>query len=205
MLCVHISMESQTQSSVVSDVLAKSNIAGHLHQMPEQDKHDMSALDRSRILNNIERCDDPVKLTQFMKNARERDAVDVYDTAFQRLISIQPSAQPGTIAYDVWRTIYAFEELLKEERGKTVRLSRTRQKIQRDGELKTVMDLALKTEPSDGFHMLKDRGILELSFEALVVARSKHFPTNVVDAARSRLHSHGLDIQRACDYWSRTT
>ena len=165
----------------------------------------MSALDRSRILNNIETCDYPVKLRQFMKNARERDAVDVYDAGCQRLISIQPSAQPGTIAYDVWPTIYAFEELLKEERSKTVRLSRTRQKIQRDGELKTVMDLALKTEPSDGFHILKDRGILELSFDAPVLARSKHFPTNVVDAARSRLHSHGMDIQGAYDYWSRAT
>lgn len=165
----------------------------------------MTTLDRSRILNNIERCDDPAKLRQFMKNARKHDAADVYEAAFHRLISIQPSAQPRTIAHDVWRTIFAFEELLKEERGKTVRLSRTRQKIQRDGEVKTVMDLTLKTDPSDGFHMLKDRGILELSFEALVVARSKHFPTHVVDAARSRLQSHGMDIQRAYDYWSQTT
>ena len=165
----------------------------------------MTVLDRSRILNNIDKCDDPVKLRQFMKNAQERDAFDVYDAAFQRLISIQPSAQPGTIAFDVWRTVYAFEELLKEERGKTVRLSRTRQKIQRDGEVKTVVDLTLKAEPSDGFLTLKDRGILELSFEALVVARSKHFPTNVVNAARSRLQRHGMDIQKAYDYWSRTT
>ena len=164
----------------------------------------MTTPDRSRILKNIEGCDDPAKLRHFMKNARKRDAADVYEAAFQRLITIQPAVQPGTIAHDVWRTVFAFEELLKEERGKTVRLSRTRQKIQRDGEVKTVMDLTMKTEPSVGFHMLKERHILELSFEALVVARSKHFPTHVVDAARSRLQSHGMDIQRAYDYWLQT-
>ena len=118
----------------------------------------MTTPDRSRILHNIENCDDPAKLQQYMKNARQRGATDVYDAAFERLISVQPSAQVGTVAHDVWRTIYAFEELLKEERGKTVRLSRTRQKIQRDGEVKTVTDLTLKAAPSDGFHILKDRG-----------------------------------------------
>lgn len=162
----------------------------------------MRTPDRSRILDNIGNCDEPVKLRQYMKNARQRGADDVYNAAFQRLISVQPSAEVGTVAHDVWRTIFAFEELLKEERGRTVRLSRTRQKIQRDGEVKTVMDLTLKAEPSDGFNMLKDRDILELSFEALVVARAKHFPEGVVDAARARLESHGMDTQKAHDYWS---
>lgn len=162
----------------------------------------MKTPDRSRILDNIGNCDEPEKLRQYMKNARQRGADDVYNAAFERLISVQPSSEVGTVAHDVWRTIFAFEELLKEERGRTVRLSRTRQKIQRDGEVKTVMDLTLKAEPSDGFTMLKDRGILELSFEALVVARAEHFPEDVVDAARARLEGHGMDTQKAHDYWS---
>ena len=164
----------------------------------------MTTPNRARILDQIEKCDDPAALRRFMKNAKQRGGNDVYNAAFQRLITVQPSAQVGTLAHDVWRTIYAFEELLKEERGKTIRLSRTRQKIQRDGEVKTVMDLTLKATPSDGFRMLKDRGILELSFEALVVARAEQFPSNVVDAARSRLETEGMDIQLAYDYWSRT-
>lgn len=154
----------------------------------------MTMSDRPRILASIDRCDDPAKLRRFMKNAQQRGEEDIYHAAFQRLISVQPSAQVGTVAHDVWRTIYAFEELLKEERRRTVRLSRTRQKIQRDGEVKTAIDLTLKADPSDGFHMLKDRGMLELSFEALVVARAEHFPNNVVDAAHARLKSHDMDI-----------
>lgn len=161
------------------------------------------ASDRARVLDNIERCDDPNRLRRFMANARKRGATDVYDAAFERLIAVQPSAQVGTIAHDVWRTIYAFEELLKEERGKTVRLSRTRQKIQRVGETRTVVDLVLKATPSDGFKMLRERNMLELSFESLVVARAPHFPSNVADAARARLTEHGFDTKKAAEYWRR--
>ena len=101
----------------------------------------MTQPDLSRILENIAACDHPDKLRRYMKNARVRGADDVYDAAFHRLIAVQPSAQLGTVAHDVWRTIHAFEELLREERGKTVRLSRTRQAIQRKGEVRTVTDL----------------------------------------------------------------
>ena len=164
----------------------------------------MTQPNRARIIDAIEKCDDPAALRRFMKNAKQRGGDDVYTAAFERLITVQPSAEVGTIAHDVWRTIYAFEEVLREERGKTVRLSRTRQKIQRDGEVKTVKDMTLKRTASEGFEMLKERGRLELSFEALVVARAEHFPSNVVDAARSRLDAEGMDIQSAYAYWSKT-
>ena len=166
------------------------------------DADQMTTPNRARILATIEKCDDPAALRRIMKNAKQRGGDDVYDAAFQRLITVQPSAQVGTIAHDVWRAIYAFEEILREERGRSVPLARTRQKIQRVGEVKTVTDLILKKTPSEGFGMLKERSRLELSFEALVVARAEHFPGNVVDAARSRLEAEGLDIQLAYAYWS---
>ena len=37
--------------------------------------------------------------------------------------------------------------------------------------------------------MLEDRGMLELSFEALVVARTERLPSNVVETARSVIGS----------------
>ena len=170
----------------------------------EKDAEDMTQASRARILDAIEKCDDPAALRRFMKNAKQRGGDVVYNAAFQRLITVQPSAQVGTIAHDVWRAVYAFEELRREEGGKTVRLSRTRQKIDRVGEVKTVTDLALQKVPSGGFTMLKDRGRLELSFEALVLARAEHFPSNVVEAARARLEAEGMDIQLAYAYWSKT-
>lgn len=165
----------------------------------------MTQSEPARIFDVIAQCDDPGALRRIMKNAKQRGGTDVYNAAFQRLISIRPSAQVGTIAYDIWRAIYAFEELLKEERGRTTLLQRTRQKIKKDGEIQTAIDLTLKKTPSDGFRMLKERGMLEMSFEALVVARPDHFPSNVFDAARSRLEAEGMDLQLAYAYWGNTS
>ena len=95
----------------------------------------MTQPNRARILDAFEKCDDPAALRRMMKNAKQRGGDDVYNAAFQRLITVQPSAQVGTIAHDVWRAIYAFEEVLREERGRRVPLARTRQKTQRVGEL----------------------------------------------------------------------
>ena len=57
----------------------------------------------SRILDNIANCTDPAKLRRYMKNARQRGADEIYDAAFHRLIHVQPEAETGTVAYDVWR------------------------------------------------------------------------------------------------------
>ena len=161
----------------------------------------MTQRDPSRILENIAHCDDPAKLRRFMKNAQRLGEDEVYDAAFQRLIAVQPSAEVGTVAHDVWRTIYAFEELRREEAGKRILLSRTRQAIKKKGELRTVLDLVRKSQASGGFDMLKERDKLELSFEALVIARAEHFPSDAVDKARARLEAVGMDLDRVHAYW----
>ena len=154
-----------------------------------------------QVLENIANCDDPAKLRRYMKNARAQEVDDVYDAACQRLIFVHPSADVGTVAHDVWRTIHAFEELLRQERGKTIRLSRTRQAIVREGEVRTVIDLVLKRNASEGFRMPRERDLLELSFEAIVVPRAGHFPNDVVDRARARLENAGVDFDRVYGYW----
>ncbi len=139
-----------------------------------------------RALRTIEDCDDPKLLQQIMQNASERGAGDVVDAAFRRLCTVKPSAEPGTLEHAVWRSIFALEEALKLERRKTTLLARTRQKIKRDGEQKTVSDLVLKGA-SAGFAMLMERGMPELTFEAVALQFPGRFDERVLDAARTRL------------------
>ena len=50
--------------------------------------------------------------------------------------------------------------------------------------------------------MLRERDKLELSFEALVIARAEHFPSDAIDKARhARLEAVGMDLDRAHAYW----
>ncbi|SHI82352.1 hypothetical protein [Wenxinia saemankumensis] len=144
-------------------------------------------------LGVIETTEDPDRLRAFIENARRLKSAVVERAAFARLCLVQPEATPGTVEHDVWASIHALEEMMRDERGKTVRLSRTRQKIERDGEAKMAADLTLKPTASAGFDDLIARGHPELTFEAVVLRHPRTFDDETKVAAATRLSAAGLD------------
>src|SRR6266568_2548808 len=122
--------------------------------------------DYSKILALIAACDDAGKLRTWIANARKQNQKEIEDAAFHRLIQILPKEAPGTVEHDFWRTIHAFEHMLSEERGKTTRLGRTRQKVARVGVIETLRDWAMASKSTDGFDMLIERNMPELTGEA---------------------------------------
>lgn len=139
-----------------------------------------------RAVQFIATCADPKKLKQLAENAAAKGEKDVERAALLRLYEISPNAEAGTLEYDVWRSIHALEGELEAERGKTVRLSRTRQEIARDSELKTVADL-ITGKASEGFRMLIERQMAQLTFEAVALRHPGRFDRRTLDAARARL------------------
>jgi hypothetical protein len=152
--------------------------------------------DVAKIIARISECSDPEKLRTWIRNARRRNETAVADAAFRRLISIVPSENPGTLEHDFWQTIHAFEFVLSDERGKSTRLSRTRQKVARVGVFQTLKDWALSNKRTDGFEMLLDRGMPELTGEAIVLRHPEKFDKAVQAAARERLVAAGVDVSR---------
>lgn len=152
--------------------------------------------DYSKMLALVAVCDDAGKLKQWITNARKENQKELEDAAFRRLIAILPKELPGTVEHDFWRTVHAFEHVLSEERGKTTRLARTRQKVARVGEIATLKDWALSTKSTDGFDMLIERGMPELAGEAIVLRHSGRFEAAVVEAARKRLEEAGIDLDK---------
>ncbi|WP_082469626.1 hypothetical protein [Rhizobium sp. Leaf311] len=143
-----------------------------------------------RVLRLIENSTDSKALRQFAENARKKGEPTVAHAAELRLYEILPSEEPGSFEHDVWRSIHALEGTLTNERGKTTRLGRTRQKIARVGELGTVTDLIVGTKkPSEGFTMLLDRQMPELTFEAVALRHPDKFDQDALDVASQRLQA----------------
>ncbi|WP_423209305.1 hypothetical protein E2976_15050 [Paracoccus yeei] len=152
--------------------------------------------DHEKVLASIAIATDVAKLRKLRENAQRLGAAEVEQAAFRRLLEILPEERPGSIEHDFWMTIHAFEEILRDERGKTVRLSRTRQKISRVGVKQTLIDFATSKAPTDGFNMLIERGLPELTGEALVLKHSECFEPEVQAAARLRLENAGVDVAK---------
>lgn len=152
----------------------------------------MSVDPRQRAIAFVERCSDDKKLTQMAKNAADQGDLALEKIVLLKLYSIMPKAEPGTVEHDVWQSIHALEGALKQERQKTIRLSRTRQKIARDGEIKTVRDL-VTGKPSEGFAMLIERGMPERTFEALTLRHPDIFSEEVRQHAKDRLSASNID------------
>jgi len=146
----------------------------------------------ARALELIAGCDDPDKLKRMAANARRLGEAEIERAASLRLYTVLPSAEPGTLEHDVWRSIHALEGALKDERGRTTLLGRTRQKIARDGERRTVADL-VRGKASDGFRMLMDRGMVDHTFEAVALRHQTLFEDEVISAAADRLRAAGAD------------
>lgn len=157
--------------------------------------------DHTKVLATIAKSTDANQLRRFRENAKRMGVTVVADAAFRRLIEVLPEEAPGSIEHDFWMTIHAFEEVLRDERGKTVRLSRTRQKIGRVGVKQTLIDFATSKAPTDGFNMLIERGLPELTGEALVLKHNESFDSNVQIAAKQRLQDAGVDIIKLQSIW----
>lgn len=146
----------------------------------------------ARALATIARCANPKSLRQIAANARSRGEFDVARAADLRLYAVLPSEEPGSFEHDVWQSIHALEGTLTSERNKTTRLGRTRQKIRRVGEFDTIKALIMGPKPSEGFFMLVDRDMIDLTFEAVALRHPDRFSDDVLTAAKARLASAGV-------------
>jgi hypothetical protein len=148
--------------------------------------------DYSKILSVIATSTDADQLRNFQTNAQAKGVTVIAEAAFNRLLVILSDQPPGTVEADFWTMIHAFEEVLRNERGRTVRMTRTRQKVARVGVVQTLIDFATSKTPTDGFDALIARGLYGLTGEALVLKHAALFEPDVLAAARARLEAAGV-------------
>ncbi len=125
-------------------------------------------------------------LRNLMDNAKRLEREDVYWLAFKRLCSLEGMVYDDPLERDFYDVLNAYEELLTEKHGRTTKASRTRQKLKNKGVEQCLIDWALG-DSTDGFRLLVEKGLPELTAEYLVVKHATRFPEAAVTAARERL------------------
>ncbi|NUB12942.1 hypothetical protein GAY28_09600 [Azospirillum brasilense] len=136
----------------------------------------------------------------YLDNVKRLGRDDLYAAAFRRLceLSGQPpddnSPEDDSLVLDFWQAIAALEEVLHGQHGKGVRASRTRQKVKRVGVRKTVEDLALSKQESEGFRILTTHGLGDLTAEYLVLKHAGRFSADAVAVARARLVAAAVPV-----------
>jgi hypothetical protein len=137
---------------------------------------------------------DSDRLRNWMKNAKRLRRNDVYQVALRQLCRVEGRNIDDPLESEFATVMRALEEALTEEAGKTKRLNRTRQKLDRVGVRQTLADLALKPTPSLGFVKLVEFNMADMSAEALILKYRDQFDQHVVDAAGKRLREHGIQL-----------
>ena len=145
---------------------------------------------------------DPSNLSEaevrnLLATAERLGAVDLVRACQRRLYEFSGVNVSDPIERRLWQAVAAYEETLQRRHGKALKASYTRRKIAKKGAIATLTDWALDTKDTPGFNALVEEGMAEFTGEYVVVQFADHFPSHVVDAARSRLSDHGVEVPRA--------
>jgi hypothetical protein len=146
-------------------------------------------------MSNLSNEWDRDKLRNWMTNAKRLGRDDVYRAALRQLCRVEGRDIDDPLESEFAIVMRALEEALTAEAGKTKRLNRTRQKLDRVGVRKTLADLALKPKPSLGFIKLLEFNMADMSAEALILKYRGEFEPNVVEAAAKRLREHDIEVR----------
>ena len=84
---------------------------------------------------------------------------------------------------DIEETLRAYEEIVGQK------ANRTRQMLDRHGYIDALSKIVVSSDLQVGFKALRDQGLLDMTFEAIVTRYSSEFQPRFVEAAQWRLDS----------------
>jgi hypothetical protein len=109
---------------------------------------------------------DRTDLRNLMANAKRLNRNDIWQEAFRRLCALDGVDQTDPLHRDFYETLAAYEVLLTEKNGRKTRASRTRQKLKNKGVVQCLEDWAVGSAPTEGFELLVENGMVELTGES---------------------------------------
>jgi len=137
--------------------------------------------------NRIARLKTRLECVQFAKNV-EVTRPDLAAVARRHGIELLLNEQGLTdpLLRDIWGGVYAHEEVLYLKHKKHLKANHTRKAIQNHGEIGGVEAIVL-APGTEGFGRMRDAGLLDRTFEFVVLRHPEHFKPTVVSTASQKL------------------
>ena len=96
--------------------------------------------------------------------------------------------QPQTPAeLESYEAVYAYEEALTRQKGRTTRAGRTWPMIRKHGIIGAVERIVTRRKETEGYRVLVEMGMEDMAFEAVVLRHPESFSPEAVAASNDRL------------------
>lgn len=138
----------------------------------------------------VERLRTPAECEIFAKNARARNHPDLALAAQRKAIDLQVSTHETGSALEAegLAAVYAYEALLTRRNGKKTRATGTWQAVRRYGVIEAVQRAVCRPPEGPAATItLRDLGMEDLAFEALVIRHEASFSAAAIEVAKARL------------------
>jgi len=141
----------------------------------------------------IERLRTPAECESFAKNALTRHHPELALQARRRAIDLQVSTHETGSAVEAegLAAVYAYEALLTRRNGKKTRATATWQAVRRHGIIEAVQRALNRPPDEPGAVTLRDLGLEDLAFEALVMRHEASFSAAAIEVSKARLAAIG--------------
>jgi len=136
----------------------------------------------------IQKLKTPTECIQLAKNVRDRNPALV-QKARRRAVELRALScgSKSEVETELFKALYAYEEVLFEKNKKHTRASRTWQMIKRHGIIGAAeRAVNRKIEPA-GYKVLVEMGMHDLTFKAVIIRYPNVFNEEVVSRAKERL------------------
>lgn len=136
----------------------------------------------------ISKLKTPEQCIQLAKNVIERNP-DLAKEARRRAVELRAIAYGSTkrVELELLKALYAYEEVLTEKNKKTTRASRTWQMIKKYGIINAAERAVDRPIEPNGYKVLVQMGMQDLTFESVIVHYPDAFKEEVVARAQDRL------------------
>ena len=141
----------------------------------------------------VERLRTPAECESFAKNALARHHPELALQARRKAIDLQVSTHETASAVEAegLAAVYAYEALLTRRNGKKTRATATWQAVKRYGIVEAVQRAVSRPPDEPGVVTLRDLGLEDLAFEALVIRHEASFSAAAIQLSKARVAAIG--------------